>query len=155
MAHVISSQIVNAPVEAVFAAWDDFANIDRFNPAIQKSEQLDGTPSEGLGAGRQCTLGDGKNYIRERVIEHVKNKRLVVDIYEGTVPIKSAKGTFTFEVVTPERTKVTMRMDFTPKFGLLGKLMIPMMKPQFRKNVRDMLAGNAAYVERGEVVARG
>ncbi len=154
MAHVTSAQTIDAPIEKVFAAWDDFGNIDRFNPAIAKSVLLDGSPATGHGASRQCTLGDGKNFIRERVIEHVPNKRMVIDIYEGSVPLKTAKGTLDFEKFGTDRTKVTMRLDFTPKFGLLGKLMIPMMKPQFAKNVRDMLAGNAAYLERGEVVNR-
>ncbi|WP_415919017.1 SRPBCC family protein [Tateyamaria sp. SN6-1] len=154
MAYVESSQIIKAPVEDVFAAWNDFGNIDRFNPAIVRSELLDGSTQSGQGAARQCTLSDGKNYIREKVIECVPNQRLVIDIYEGTVPLKSAKGTLTFKSLGSEKTEVTMRLEFTPKFGLLGKLMIPMMKPQFGKNVRDMLAGNAAYVERGEVVVR-
>ncbi len=154
MAYVVSELVVDAPVEKVWAAWDDFGNIDRFNPAINKSRLLEGSPQGGEGASRQCDLADGKNFVRERVIESIPNKRMVIDIYEGSVPLKSAAGTLDFQPMGPSKTKVTMRLDFVPKFGLLGKLMVPLMRPQFLKNVKEMLAGNAAYVERGEVVSR-
>ena len=46
-----------------------------------------------------------------------------------------------------------MKVDFEPKFGVLGKMMAPMMKRQFRPMLQSLLDCNAAHIERGETVA--
>ena len=63
-------------------------------------------------------------------------------------------ATVTLRPVTHSKTEVTMSAAFEPKFGLLGKLMAPMMKRQFRSLLASVLAGNAAYVENGAAVPR-
>jgi hypothetical protein len=106
----------------------------------------------GAGATRQCDLSDGKTYIRERIIGYFPQQKIVIDIYEGTMPLKKAEATVVFRALAPNRTEVVMTMDFVPKMGLLGLLMVPMMKPTFRKMLRGLLRGNADYLERGLVL---
>ncbi len=115
---------------------------------MQDSEQT------GVGALRQCDLADGKNYIRERIIGYEPQRKLVIDIYEGSLPLKSAVAMFTFRAINLQKTEQTMQMEFQPKFGLLGKLMIPMMKPQFRRMLQALLDANAEYVVHGRTVAQ-
>lgn len=149
MATVSVSRLIDAPIEKVWASWDDFGAIQRFNPNLNASFLINSSAPTGLGAMRQCDLSDGKNYIRERVIDYRPHERLTIDIYEGTLPMKSAEARFDFK---PRRgqTEVTMQMDFVPKFGLLGRLIVaPMMKPQLAKMMAKLLAGNADFVERG------
>lgn len=146
MAKVTVNRIVNAPVEAVWAAWDDFGNIAAFNPNLSASRLL-ANQTTGKGATRQCDLKDGVNHIRERIVDYVPQSRMVVDIYDGTMPLKAAVATITLAPQSDARTKVEMTMEFTPKFGLLGALMVPMMKPQFSKMLQALLAGNADFVE--------
>ncbi len=97
---------------------------------------------------RQCDMADGKNYVREKVIEYRPHQKLVIDIYESSMPLKKAVASFDFKT-RGQKTDVTMTIDFTPKFGVLGQLMVPLMKPQLRKMEDALLAGNADYVERG------
>ncbi|MEM8849995.1 MAG: SRPBCC family protein [Pseudomonadota bacterium] len=146
MAHVTVDRIVKAPPLDVWQSWDDFGNIAAFNPNLSGSHLLD-TQTTGLGATRQCDLSDGKNHIRERIVEYVPGERMVVDIYDGTMPLKAAKAVITLTPQGKHRTRVQMRMEFVPKFGALGVLMVPLMKPQFRKMLRALLDGNAAHVE--------
>ncbi len=152
MAKVSITRTVDAPLDKLWASWDDFGAIYRFNPNLNGSFILDGSARTGLGAERQCDLSDGKNYIQERIVEYTPHRRLVVDIYNGTLPLKSATAGFDLKSLGPDRSEVTMTMEFTPKFGLLGKLMVPMMKPQFRRLLGKLLDGNKAFVERGEEV---
>lgn len=154
MADVTVKRIVNAPVSDVWASWDDFGDIARFNPNLKGSRLLSGSSETGQGARRQCDMADGKNYLLERIVGYTPEKEMVVDIYDGTMPLKSAKATLRFVSTTANRTEVSMRMEFVPKMGLLGKLMIPMMKPQFRKMLQGLLDANAAFVERGEEVSQ-
>lgn len=152
MAKVSLTRIIDAPLDRLWASWDDFGAIYRFNPNLKGSFVLEGSARTGLGAERQCDLSDGKNYIQERIVEYAPHRRLVIDIYNGTLPLKSATASFDLKSLGPNRSEVTMTMEFTPKFGVVGKLMIPMMKPQFRKLLGRLLDGNKAFVERGEEV---
>lgn len=151
MAKVKAQKIINAPVSEVWKTWDDFAGISRFNPNVRASFLLSDSAETGKGAMRQCDFSDGKNHVRERIIGYEPGKKMVVDIYEGTVPLKRAVAAVTFKSLGDTRTQVTMEMDFVPKMGLLGKMMIPLMKPQFRKAISALLRGNAEFIERGIV----
>lgn len=154
MATVTVKRSIRASLAKVWASWDDFGNIYKFNPNLQGSHLLERSPETGVGARRQCDLADGKNYIREKVVGYEPERHLSIDIYEGTMPLKSAKADFTFRQEGAEQVTVTMTMHFVPKFGLLGALMVPMMKPKFRSMLQAMLDGNAAYVEYGQRVTQ-
>ena len=147
MAVVVVDQTVEAPVADVWASWDAFADIVKFNPLLKDSYLLKDSADTGFGALRQCDFSDGKNYIREKIIGYTPQKQLVLDIYEGTVPLKKAIATIDFEQLGPKRSKVTMRMEFEPKMGLIGRMIVPLMKRQFSSNLGQLLAGNAAHVE--------
>lgn len=152
MAKVTVTETVNAALGDVWASWDDYANIYRFNPNLKGSHLLAGSAPTGLGALRQCDMIDGKNYIREKIVGYEPESKLVIDIYDGTLPMASAVATFQFQSVGKQRTLVTMQMEFKPKFGFLGALMVPLMKPKFRAMLTAMVKANAAYVENGTVV---
>ncbi|MEL6640751.1 MAG: SRPBCC family protein [Pseudomonadota bacterium] len=144
MATVSVDRVIDAPVAEVWKSWDDFGNISVFHPLL-KSSHLLGAQQTGKGATRQCDLKDG-NSIQERIIEYVPHERLVVDIYNGTLPLRRAIVTF---VLTPmgQKTNVKMSIEFAPKYGPMGALMVPLMKPQFRKMMLTLLDGNAVHVE--------
>ncbi|MFY0681303.1 MAG: SRPBCC family protein [Thalassovita sp.] len=148
MATVIVSKTVEAPISSVWKTWDNFGDIDTFNPALKQSFLIDGSAHTGLGAKRQCDLADGKNYIREEIVGYTTEKQIKINIYDGSVPLKKALATFDFVAPTARQTKVTMTMTFTPKFGLLGLLLIPLMKPQFKKDMAALLDANATHVEK-------
>ena len=148
MAIVTVTRTIDAPPERVFATWsDEFADVYKFHPGLKASHALG--DRTGQGATRQCDLADGKNWLRERVVRHVPGRELGVDIYESSLPLKSARADIQFEPAGRSRTKVTFTIAFTPGMGPIGFLMTPMMKADFRKTMRKLLDANAAYVERG------
>ena len=154
MPHVTTTRQVDVPLSRLWASWDDFANIDAFNPNLNRSFLINRSSDTGLGAERQCDFSDGKNHIKERVIGYTPERELIIDIYDGSVPLKTAGATFTFRALGPSKSEVTMRFEFTPKFGPLGWLMVPLIKAQFRPALARLLDGNKAYLEDGVVIAR-
>ena len=152
MAEVQITRTIDAPVEDVWAAWDDYGDIQKFNPNLSRSFLLEGSDDTGLGALRQCDFIDGKNHIKERIVEYVPNRRMVVDIYDGTVPLKSAHAAIELFEEGPERTRVSFTFRFEPKLGVIGKLMIPMIKSQFAPALKKLVDANKAYVEKGVTV---
>ncbi len=153
MPNVTLTRMIDAPVAEVWTAWDDFAHIDKFNPNLSKSFLLEKSQTTGLGAERQCTMRDGKNFIQERIVEYQENERLKIEIFNGTFPLKDNFATIGMRQVAPRKTELTFSMDFVPKYGPLGRMMVPLMKPQFKKMLGKMMDANKAYIEHGEVVA--
>lgn len=147
MVTIIVEQTVKAPIAAVWASWDDYANIANFHPGVKHSYLLGNKQTTGHGALRQCDFTDGKTFLKERIVGYESEKQMTVDIYETNAPIKDARARFDFAAVGQKQTRVTMTMTFTPKMGIIGKLLTPIMKKQFSKGLAGLLQGNAEYVE--------
>ena len=154
MANVTVTRKINASIQKVFSSWNnEYGDIYKFNPNLNHSYLLSESPTDtGEGALRQCNLADGKNWIREKVITVKENKQIVIDIYEGTMPLKKAIAVFDFKQINANQTEVAMTMNFTPKMGILGQLLVPMLKAKFRSMLQALLDANADYVEKGTLV---
>ena len=146
MAKLSVSKNVNVPIATLWESWSDFANIYKFHPDIKTSFLLGEQQPTGLGALRQCNFTDGKTFLKERIIGYEPGKKLVLDIYESNAPIKSATATFEFSSTGTNRSHVDLTFEFEPKMGLLGRLLVPLMKKQFSKGLVGLLNGNASYV---------
>ena len=153
MAILTVAKNVDAPIGEVWESWADFGNIYRFNPNLKHSRLLsDASEPVGVGSTRHCDMADSKNWIRERIVDYRPHQSVKIDVYEGTLPLKSMLATFDFEKLSNDRTRVQMKVEFEPKMGIVGRLMVPLMKRQFRPMLQSLLDCNAAHVERGETV---
>ncbi|MCP5087498.1 MAG: SRPBCC family protein [Rhodobacteraceae bacterium] len=148
MTSVSVEKTINAPISELWSSWDDFANVSTFAPTISASYLINDSRDTGLGAERQCDISGGKHYLRERITGYIPNERMEIDIFEATMPIKNASAVFDFTALGSDRSKVRMTMNFTPGMGIIGKLMLPVMKPQMAKTMEGMLAANKKLVER-------
>lgn len=148
MAKLFVSKNVSVPIAILWESWSDFANIYKFHPDIKTSFLLGDKQPTGLGALRQCDFTDGKTFLKERIIGYEPGKKLVLDIYESNAAIKSATATFEFASTGTNRSRVDLTFKFEPKMGILGKLLVPLMKKQFSKGLVALLNGNATYVSK-------
>ncbi len=144
--------MIPAPVEQVWASWDAFGDIAKFTPGLRASRLLEGSATGGLGARRHCDMKDGKTFVREEITDYQPEKRMVITIIDGNMPMKSAKAIVTFERRGASTTLLGFDMEFEPKMGGVGQLMLPMMKAMMkammRKTIEKILAGNADYLSK-------
>ncbi len=148
MAELSLTKRVKAPLDIVWAVWDDYGNVDKFHPLLSDSHIVaNESLKTGIGAKRQCNLKDGKNWIREEIIEHTPNEKIVINAYDGTMPLKKAVVSFDFKAINAQETDVTVHMNFEPKMGVIGKIMAPMMKGKFQKMMGTVLEASADYAE--------
>ena len=141
MTNISVTRKTKASPEACWDLLSDFANIDFFNPGVKESRLLNGSSERGVGAVRQCDLTDGKNFIRERIIDWQEGKSYTVSIYEGTMPLKNTVATLKIE---PDGagTILAMEMEYIPKFGPLGALMnVVMLRRMMEKSMRSVVQG--------------
>ena len=154
MSKIIVSKRVNASIEDVWSSWDDFGNIYKYNPGLKASRLLSSAdvPTR-VGTLRQCDMADGKNWVREEIIDYKPGRSMKIDVYDGSLPLRSMTVNIEFEEITEQRTRVRFTAEFEPKFGIVGKIMAPLMKRQFEPMLQALLDGNAKYVEQGKDVA--
>lgn len=131
-------------------AWDlmsDFGAIDAFNPTLKESHLLDGSCEIGLGAERQCTLKDGKNYIHERVVDWQEGRSYQIEVFGGTMPIDDIVAELAVE---PEGAGSVLRMtmQYRPRWGVVGRLVEPvLLRPLMRRTMRRVIGGLADKAE--------
>ena len=70
MTKVSVTKTIDAPLEKVFATWnDEYGDIYKFSPGLSHSQLLENSPApSGKGALRHCDLKDGKNWLHERLL---------------------------------------------------------------------------------------
>ena len=150
MAKVTTKRTINAPAEDVWQSLDDYGGIAKWNENLAGSRVLPGSAATGLGAKRQCDLkADGSQYLRETINVYEPGRKLGLVIDDTTMPMKGATCLFEVRPLGPNRSEIVFSMDFKPPMGILGQLMLPMMKPMLRGKMAKALEGNDAYVTRG------
>ncbi len=79
-----------------------------------------------------------------------------VELSEMSMPMKRAVVEFIVAPQGEQLSDVTITMNFTPKFGILGALMgAMMMKPMMRKILTQVLQGLEHHGRTGEIIRRG
>ena len=136
------AQKIDRPAAEVWSVLADFEGISSWNPNLSDSYLLEGSTSTGVGARRQCDMKDGKNWIRELVTSWDDGSSYSVDIYEGTMPLKTASATLGVRPLSATTSEAYMEMDYEPKMGVLGRVMdVMMMRRMMRGSIQRLLDG--------------
>ena len=130
----------------------DFAHINYFNPNLSNSYLLPRSGESdgeiGVGTLRQCDLRDGKNFIRERIIDWQPGTSYTVDIYEGSMPLDKSISTIGVRPNAGGGSTVYMDFEYTPSFGILGRIMnLVMLRPMMTSMLQKVVDGLAQKAE--------
>ena len=138
---------VNAPIEKIWEALSVIDTLDKFDPTVKKSTALTSSKS-GIGAKRKVDMLDGKNWFEEKVTEFKPYEALTYQLTDCSFPINGLSHSYSFEKIG-NQTKVKQVMQYTVKFGLLGKLMDSLMiRKQTSGGIQKFFAGLKEYAER-------
>ena len=152
MPTVALHRTIDAPIEDVWNALDDFGSVHRFHPHVASSHSITDV-TRGTGAKRQCDLYSGGS-IREEVVDSVPGSRQVVDIFDtGPFPLEKNVATFDLESVGDDRTRVDVEMSFVPTYGPVGWVMArTTMKRRFRSLMEDVLENLERHLQTGQLI---
>jgi ribosome-associated toxin RatA of RatAB toxin-antitoxin module len=146
MATIHNEIIINASVDKI---WEALANIEllvKYDPTVKQSTALSENKS-GLNAKRKVLMLDGKNWFDEKVTVFNPNEALTYQLTDCSFPIKGLQHSYSFEKLG-SRTKVKQVMEYTVKFGLLGKLLDAMMiRKQSDAGIKKFFVGLKSYAE--------
>lgn len=90
---------------------------------------------------------DGKNWFDEKITVFNPNEDLTYQLTDCTFPMKDLKHSYSFEKIG-NQTKVKQVMQYTVKFGLLGKLLDSLMiRKQSDAGIKKFFAGLKNFAE--------
>ena len=145
MAKLHNEIIIAAPIEKIWEALTIVDKLDTYDPTVKKSTATSNIKS-GVGAGRKVDMLDGKNWFEETCTVSKKNETLTYELTACSFPVKKLKHNYSFQNVG-KNIRVTQKMHYEMKFGLLGKLIGAMLKPKWNKGINEFLGGLKKYSE--------
>ncbi len=147
MGKIQNEIIVNASVEKIWRILTDLELLEKYDPTVKKSTLIS-TEKTGLEAKRKVIMLDGKNWFDEKVTAFKANETLTYQLTDCSFPIQGLKHSYSFEKVG-NQTKVKQVMEYTVKFGLLGKLLDSLMiRKQSDQGIKKFFAGLKQYAEK-------
>ena len=110
---VYISDVIDAPIEAVWSIMRDFNAMPAYHPGIFKSEMEAGAQGDTIGGVRRLALGPD-SYVREQLLmldDHAY--AFTYKIIEGTLPVRDyVAGVRLSRVTTGSRTFAEWWADF-------------------------------------------
>lgn len=147
MGKIQNEIIVNSSVEKIWSILTDLELLEKYDPTVKKSTLIS-TEKTGLEAKRKVLMLDGKNWFDEKITAFKPNEALTYQLTDCSFPIKGLKHSYSFEKIG-NRTKVKQTMEYTVKFGLLGKLLDSLMiRRQSDQGIKKFFAGLKQYAEK-------
>jgi carbon monoxide dehydrogenase subunit G len=145
---IIKNEItINAPIESIWNHLTNLELLDKYDPTVKKSELISNEKT-GVGAKRKVHMLDGKNWFDEKIIVFKPNEALTYQLTDCSFPIQELKHSYTFEKVGNQIT-VKQVMEYTVKFGLLGKLLDSLMiRKQSDAGIKKFFNGLKQYAEK-------
>ena len=146
MATLHNEITVNASIDKIWSMLTDLELLDQYDPTVKKSTLI--SPEKtGMGAKRKVNMLDGKNWFEEKLTVWQPNEALTYQLTDCSFPMKGLKHSYRFETIGTQ-TKVMQTMEYTVKFGLLGKVLDALMiRKQTDGGIKKFFAGLKSYAE--------
>jgi hypothetical protein len=88
-------------------------------------------------------------WFREKVTDWKPGEALAFELFECTLPVRSLRHSYTLEALDGG-TLVVQRMEYTLKFGVLGRLLdAAMVRSKWDAGIKTFFAGLKRHVEAG------
>jgi hypothetical protein len=147
MADIEQEITIAAPLGKVWESWDRFGEIARFNKGLRASSLLPGSPASGKGARRRCDLKNGKSFLLEELADYHVRETMEIVVFDSNLPVRTVRLRLCFFAPDVNTTRVTASVDFTMKFGILGRLMKIPARKEFNGDISRLLGYNKAFNE--------
>lgn len=128
---------IEAPIDACFDAIVDYETFPRWQSAVEAVEVLDRQKD---GLGRRVRLHvDAKVRVIDYTLDYSYERptRIEWDFVEGN-GMKDVDGAYTFEEVSPERTRATYRLGVEPGISIPGPVARRIHKQTLKRSVVDL-----------------
>jgi ligand-binding SRPBCC domain-containing protein len=148
MAIIHNEITIHAPLEKIWQVLTTPEALDRYDPTVKKSSLIS-TKKSDLGAKRRVEMADGKNWFEEEITIFKPNEALTYELTACSFPVHRLRHTYSFQR-SGDSTKVSQVMEYTVRFGWVGKLLDAIMiQKQSDLGIKKFFGGLKSYVEKG------
>ena len=146
MAKLQNERTIRASREKLWSILANLGELERYDPTVSRSVPL--SPSvKGLGAARKVDMKDGKNWFEEKITTWKPGEALTYQLTACSFPVSGLSHSYTFEDAG-DQVRVKQVMEYTVKFGWLGKLMDNLMvRKQTQAGIDKFFEGLKKYSE--------
>lgn len=146
MSKIQNEIIIQAPVEKIWTVLASPELLERYDPTVQRSSLISREKTN-IGAKRRVDMLDGKNWFEEKITVYSPNEALTYELTACSFPVHKLTHSYSFQKLG-ERTQVSQIMEYTVKFGLLGRLLdVLVIRRQSDAGIKKFFAGLKSYVE--------
>ena len=146
MAKLQNERTIRASREKLWSLLANLEELEKYDPTVSRSVSLS-PGAKGPGAARKVHMKDGKNWFEEKITVWRPNEELAYQLTACSFPVSGLSHSYTFEPVK-EGIRVTQLMEYTVKFGLLGRWMDKwMIRKQTQAGIDKFFDGLKKYSE--------
>jgi uncharacterized membrane protein len=144
--NVEESVVINRPIEELYRFWRNLENLPRFMHHLESVERLTDTLSRWKALGPAGTTVEWN----AEIINEVANKVIGWRSIEGSDVVSA--GSVNFEEAGPARTRVKVRLQYSPPGGKLGAALAKFVGRDAATEIREDLQRFKQLIEAGEKV---
>ena len=146
MATICNEIIIKAPAEKIWSVLATPDLLEKYDPTVRKSSVISAIKTD-RGAKRKVEMRDGKNWFEEVITVCLPAESLTYELTACSFPVHKLRHSYSFQKLDGQ-TKVQQVMEYTVKFGILGKIMDRIMiRKQSDTGIKKFFAGLKSYVE--------
>ena len=135
MATFEAERVVAAPRDHVWEVVSDVAGLAAHAPNLSASV----VEGSGEGMARRCRNNGGQGWSETCTLWQPGHRyTMEVDTSDYPYPMRQMRGTWAVED-DPGGTRIHVRYEFEPKYGLAGRALAVLMRPVFARTCRKML----------------
>ena len=145
---------INAPSSKIWAALSDFSNIQMFHPNVKDVDQLSEV-DRGIGAARRCNFYNGGSAVEKITAWDDERRSFTCTVTEISAPIKDITSSMWVEEIDPHRSKVHIEMEYTPTWGIFGKILnVLVLRFALQSTFKKVLTGLQTHLETGKLIGK-
>jgi uncharacterized membrane protein len=144
--NVQESVVINRPVAELYRFWRNLENLPRFMRHLESVERITDTLSRWKAKGPGGTVVEWT----AEIINEVSNKVIGWRSIEGSEVVSA--GSVNFDEMGPARTRVRVRLQYSPPGGKVGAVFAKLMGRDAATEIREDLQRFKQLVEAGEKV---
>lgn len=155
------TQLINAPIQKVWAQIADVTLIKNWHPGVESTDQLS-NQAFGLGATRRCNFYDGSEAVEE-VVEIIEPNEMgdndqyaiKINIREFKAPMKTFESAWQLTATESGATQLTVITRYEMKMSILGTVLdVLVIRGRMPKLFGKVLAGLEHHVMSGEIITQ-
>ncbi|EYF05795.1 type II toxin-antitoxin system RatA family toxin [Chondromyces apiculatus] len=153
MSTIQTSAEIDAPIAPLFELMQDYGLRLDWDPFLREMRFQDGATEAAVGVQVWVRAHNGLTM----EVEYITLKRpeqVAMRMTKGPAIFKQFSGAWGLKAITPERTRVTFRYNFTVRPGFLAPLLDPVTRWVMRRDMEQRLAGLKKSAETTDILRR-